>query len=77
MVNGASLSVEGPPVNEGPNRCRTRWAGVVGGRHDGPQPGSRWSARSEARTNDLDEAEVRCRLGYGPVGGGLGAPSVT
>jgi hypothetical protein len=26
---------------------------------------SRWSARSEARTNDLDQPEGRCRLGMG------------
>jgi hypothetical protein len=40
----------------------------------GPEPGSRWSARSEARTNDLDAGEDRriiehhelpCLLGHG------------
>jgi hypothetical protein len=33
--------------------------------------------RSEARTNDLDQPEGRCRLGMWPVGGGVGAPCVT
>jgi hypothetical protein len=37
---------------------------------------SRWSARSEARTYDLDEPEARCRLVMGPVGD-VGAPCVT
>jgi hypothetical protein len=31
----------------------------------GPEPGSRWSARSEARTNDLEAGEDRPTLGRG------------
>jgi hypothetical protein len=34
----------------------------------GPEPVSRWSARSEARTNDLDAGEDRRMLGFDPPG---------
>jgi hypothetical protein len=39
--------------------------------------GQGWSARSEARTNDLDEPEGRCRLVVGRSVAAWGAPSVT
>jgi hypothetical protein len=34
----------------------------------GPRPGSRWSARSNARTNDLDPGEGRHRIAMARAG---------
>ena len=51
---------------------RPSWRGAPGRRR-----WSRWSARSAARTYDLDLPEGRCRLGVGPADGGVGAPCVT
>ena len=36
---------------------------------------SRWSARSEARTNDLDQPEGRCRLAMGRLTAAWGRPA--
>ena len=37
---------------------------------------SRWSARSEARTNDLDQPEGRCMLAMGRADGAWGRPAL-
>jgi len=62
-----SLSVKGPPVKR--VRFCFRTVGWVVGQHArvGPQAGSRWSARSEARTNDLGVGEDRRMLGVDPA----------
>ena len=58
-------------------RCAVRVVGrPLGGWARRPEPGSRWSARSGARTNDLDAGEDRRRVreedgsAGGPFGGG-------
>ena len=56
-----------------PYLCRDPWSTkgpgglgdllLVVGWRDRPEAGSRWSARSNARTNDLDAGKGRCRIG--------------
>jgi hypothetical protein len=50
---------------------RSSWRGAPGRRR-----WSRWSARSEARTYDLDQPEGRCRLGMGRLTAAWGRPAL-
>ncbi len=65
----APYSVRALPVWVCPSR--PSWRGAPGRRR-----WSRWSARSEARTYDLDQPEGRCRLGMGRLTAAWGRPAL-
>ena len=50
-----ALACDAPPGQQGHSFCFGSMVAVP----VGPEPGSRWSARSEARTNDLEAGEDR------------------